>query len=384
MKSGAEPRQAREIAPPEAVAESEPIPVRPEPDPARVERRAFLAGITAIVLAFAWFVVRPLLAPLVFAVLTAVIAHPVHARIKRRLGGRGVWAALATIVLLTGMVGLPAVGLSSLVVGQAREVLEQILGAGEKRSRLAGLAQQAMDGLSQLAQDTVGDAVDVGRLVRESAQKLATDLSERIPALFNQAGQLAFGVLLLYLVLFVLLLRGRELLDLFVELAPMGEDHSRRILKRLESTIKGVFLGSLATAVIQLAVGALGFWLAGFQSHLIWGALLAAAGLIPIVGTGIIWIPAVLYLALSGQTADALWMLAIGGVVSSVDNLVKPLLIHERAAVHPLLVFIGLFGGFASFGAMGLIYGPLLVACLTEMVRIYRDDFTPLHRPPPP
>jgi predicted PurR-regulated permease PerM len=144
-----------------------------------------------------------------------------------------------------------------------------------------------------------------------------------------------------------------------------------------------VFVGSLATAVIQGAVGALGFWIAGFQNQLIWGALLAGAGLIPILGTGIIWVPATLYLALAGQTGDALWMLAVGAVVSSVDNLVKPLLIHERAAVHPLLVFIGLFGGLSSFGAMGLLYGPLLVACLTEMVRIYRDDFKPQRRPAP-
>jgi predicted PurR-regulated permease PerM len=344
------------------------MPVRPTPDPAQIERRAFLAAITVVVLAFSWFVVRPLLAPLVLAVLTAVIAYPMQAWLERSFGGRRVLASLGTLVLLTVVVGLPAAGLSALFFVQAQDVLSEIIAVENNRSRLVGLAHQVVDWLSQLVQATVGDAVDVARISRDAVQKLAAGLYERIPDLFGH----------LYLVVFVLLLRGRELLDLAVELSPMGEDHSRRILERIEATIKGVFLGAIATAVLQGVVGSLGFWLAGFQNQLIWGALLAGAGLIPVLGTGLIWVPATLYLAAAGQTGDALWMLGIGGVVSSLDNLVKPLLIHERAEVHPVLVFIGLFGGLSSFGAMGLLYGPLLVACLTEMVRIYRDDFKPV------
>jgi predicted PurR-regulated permease PerM len=357
-----------------------PEPVLPVPDPARLERRAFLAAISAIVLAFAWFILRPLAAPLVLALLTAVIAYPLHARVERFFRGRSVLAALTTLLLLTILFWGPAAGLSTLFFLQAREAAAQMLGQEENRGRLVAAVEHGVDWLSQLAQATVGDAVDVARMSRQAVEKMATALYERIPDLFGQAGRVAFGALLLYLVVFILLVRGRELLDLFVELSPISAEHTRRNRDRQQGTIKGVFLGALATALIQGMIASFGFWLAGFPSHLIWGALLAGAGLIPVFGTGLIWVPATLYLSMIGRTGDALWMLGVGAVVSSVDNLVKPLLIHDRAEVHPPLVFIGLFGGLASFGAMGLLYGPLLVACLTEMVRIYRDDFKPRPR----
>lgn len=348
----------------------------PFSDPERAERRAFLVAAAAVVAAFVWFVLRPLAAPLVFAVLTAVIFNPVHRRISRWLGGRRVAAAIFSTVALTLLVGLPAVGFAMLFAVQAREVVAQFVGEEATRSRLVELANQYVDWAARIAEATVGNTLDVRALLQESLRKMAEGLYALVPNVVGGAGRLAFGVLLLYLMLFVLLLRGPELLELVIQLLPIGESRSRRILIRLEKTVQGVFLGSLATALIQGTVAGVGFWVLGFQNQIVWAALVAGAGLIPIVGTGLILIPATFYLAISGQGAAAIAMAAITAVVGTVDNLVKPLLIHDRAAVHPLLVFIGIFGGLSTLGPMGLLYGPLLVACLTEMIRIYRLEFS--------
>ncbi len=346
----------------------------------RIERRAFLSATTLILAACAWFVLRPILAPVVLAMLTATIVYPLHRRIVQLLGGRRVLAASASTVLLTLVVMAPAFGLVTLFLVQVREVIAQLLGEEAQRSRLVAVAQQYLDWFSQATRSLTGDTLDFEALGHETLRRLGTSLYERIPALFGQAGRVAVGTLLLYVVLFTLLVRGPELVDRLANLLPIGRQRSRRILSRLEGTIKGVFLGSLATALVQGTVATIGFWLLGFENQLVWGVLIAATGIIPVVGTGLIWAPAALYLALTDQSGAALAMLAIGAVVSTVDNLIKPLLIHEQAEVHPALVFIGLFGGLATLGGMGLLYGPLLVACLTEMIRIYRDDFRPVHR----
>ncbi len=348
----------------------------PFSDPESVERRAFLAAAAAVVVAFVWFVLRPLAAPLVFAILTAVIANPMHRRISQWVGGRRVPAALLSVVALTLLVVLPAAGLAALFAVQAQEVVADLVGEEAARDRLVGLANQYVDWAAHLAEAAVGDAIDVRALLQESLRKVGTGLYALLPNLVGGAGKFAFGVLLLYLVLFVLLLRGPELLELLIQTLPIGESRSRRILRRLEETIKGVFLGSMATAVIQGTIAGLGFWVLGFENQLVWAALVAGAGLIPMVGTALILVPATLYLAATGQNGAALAMALIALVVGTVDNLVKPLLIHDRAEVHPLLVFIGIFGGLSTLGGMGLIYGPLLVACLTEMVRIYRLEFS--------
>jgi predicted PurR-regulated permease PerM len=347
------------------------------PDPRRAERTAFLIFLTAVALAVAWFVVRPLLAPLVLAVLTAVICEPAHRRVERALGRGSVRAAAASTLLLTVLVAAPAVKLGQLFLEQARTVLNELIGPGQTHSRISALMVQSAQWLTDLQRATVGGTVEVSDLRGELLRKLGTALYERVPDLFSQVGRLALGLLVLYLVLFYLLFRGGEAVALVVEISPLGEARSRRILRRLEVTVKAVFLGALATAVVQGLVGALGFWLTGFENYLVWAALIAASGLVPVVGTALIWLPAAIYLGLNGQPGAAVAMLAIGAVVATVDNLLRPLVIHGRAAVHPILIFVALFGGLRSLGPMGLIYGPLLAACLTEVVRIYREERRP-------
>lgn len=348
----------------------------PFADPDRAERRAFLAAASAILAAFAWFILRPLAGPLLFAILTAVIAYPLHQRIERRARGFRVLAGMISILLLTLVVALPAFGLGALFWVQAREVIAELLGEDSARSRLTELAHQATTWASDLVAATVGNAIDVPGLVQAGARQAGAALYERVPDLVSLAGRVAIGAFLYYFVLFVLLIRGPEIVNLAIELLPIGESRSRRILKRLEGTIKGVFLGSIATAFVQGIVATVGFWLLGFENQVVWGVLVAFAGLIPMVGTGLILIPATLYFAFTGQGSTALALAVITLIVGTVDNLIKPLLIHEHAAVHPLLVFVALFGGLRTFGGLGLLYGPLLIACLTEMVRIYRAEFS--------
>lgn len=348
----------------------------------RTERAAFLVFAGVIALAVAWLVLRPVLAPLVLAVLVVVVFRPLHRRIERRLGEGSAWSALTSLLVLTVVVGAPLVGLVKLLNTQVSSVLQEVLGEEENRSRLVELARQYLDWLSQLLQPVLGRTLDTGELLQAALGKVGGGLYERLPDLVGGAGRFALGALILYLVVFVLLLRGKALLDALVALLPMGEAHSHRIFERLKRTIRGVFLGAVVTALVQGGVGAVGFWLTGFRNFLIWGILIAAASFVPFVGTGLVWAPAALYLGLTGHLGAMLGMLAVGAVVSTVDNLVKPLLIHEQAEVHPVLVFLGLVGGFRSMGTMGLLYGPLLVACLTEAVRIYRSDFPPRRQPP--
>jgi predicted PurR-regulated permease PerM len=344
-------------------------------NPRRFERRAFLGFAGLIMAAFLWWIVRPLLAPMLLAVLAAVIAQPLHRRIERRLGVGTILSASTTGIALVVLVGAPLAGVALLFVIQARDVLSEYLGEESARSRIVDLIHQLTDWASEVASSAVGSAVNVEELLQGSMRKIGLGLYERLPNVVGLGGRFLVGALILCIVLFMLLLRGRALVNLLVEMSPLGDRHTRRILSRLEDTINGVFLGSLATALVQGSLGALGFWLLGFQNVLVLGAMIAGAGLIPVVGTATVWLPATISLYVAGQPSAAVGMLAVGLVVGTVDNFIKPILIHERAEVHPVLVFLGLFGGLRSLGAMGLVYGPLLVACLTEMIRIYRDDF---------
>lgn len=344
------------------------------PDPRRAERTAFLVFLAAVALAVGWFVVRPLLAPLVLAVLTAVVCEPAHRRVERLLGRGSVRAALTSTLLLTVLVGVPAVKLGQLFLDQARTVLNELIGPGETHSRISALVVETAQWATELMRATVGTQMEAGQLLAELQRRLGAALYERVPDLLTQAGRFGLSLLLFYLVLFFLFFRGTRVVAATVEVSPLGEGRTRRIVRRLEMTVQGVFLGAIATALFQGLVGALGFWLTGFENYLVWAALIAASGLVPVVGTALVWLPAAIYLLLNGQPGAAVAMLAVGAVVATVDNLIRPLVIHGRAALHPILIFVAVFGGLRSLGPMGLIYGPLLAACLTEAVRIYREE----------
>jgi predicted PurR-regulated permease PerM len=131
-----------------------------------------------------------------------------------------------------------------------------------------------------------------------------------------------------------------------------------------------VVFGSLLTALVQGALVGIGFALVGLPSPLVFGAVAAVTSLIPYIGTALIWVPAAGVLFLQGRWVAALFLIAWSVVVvSSADNVIRPLFISGRAQISTLPVFLGLIGGLSAFGAIGLVVGPVLVALTLTLLR---------------
>lgn len=338
--------------------------------------RGLLLALALAAALFFWLAVRPLFAPLVLAALTAVIFQPVHEAIERRFGVASNRSALVSILLLLVFVGGPLTGFAMLFVAQARSVLGDFLGLREGQtivSRISQLVGQYLAWLEELGDRYLGSTIDLGAIGVERAQHLSNAAYEALPDLLAQAGSLIFAYLIFTVALFFLLRDWRPLLELVVELAPMEPSYALQILVRLRETVRAVFLGSLLTAAFQGSVGALGFLLAGFPNFAVWGALTAFAGFVPVVGTALVWGPGVFFLFANGDVGSGVLLLAFGIFISTTDNLLRLLFLGSRLAVHPLILFVAVFGGLVAVGPMGLIYGPLLAACVFEALSIYRE-----------
>jgi predicted PurR-regulated permease PerM len=135
---------------------------------------------------------------------------------------------------------------------------------------------------------------------------------------------------------------------------------------------------NFVTAIAQGAVGALSFVIVGLPSPVVWAALMALFSFVPMVGTGIVWVPAGVILLLTGRIVAGIFILAWGVfVIGTVDNLLRPLLAKGRIDLHPLLVFLTIFGGIVTFGVLGVILGPMIGSIFAAMVRIWKRDFVP-------
>lgn len=131
--------------------------------------------------------------------------------------------------------------------------------------------------------------------------------------------------------------------------------------------------GITFTAGIQATLGALGWWKAGLEAPIIFGAIMFVLAMIPFVGTPMVLLPGAAYLAATGSLKAAIylaiWAIA---VVSTVDNFIRPIFISEGSNIHILIVFVGVVGGLAAWGFIGLFLGPLIISLFIFFLDSYR------------
>jgi predicted PurR-regulated permease PerM len=140
--------------------------------------------------------------------------------------------------------------------------------------------------------------------------------------------------------------------------------------------ISALLLGMIGTAIAQGLLIGTGIVAAGFSNAMMWGLLAMLAAFIPIIGAAIAYLTATAVLAAMGRWEAALLFFIYGvGIVSSVDNVLRPLVMGSRVRVHPVLLFIALLGGVRVFGGVGIIAGPVLLAIFLAALRIYQREF---------
>jgi predicted PurR-regulated permease PerM len=128
--------------------------------------------------------------------------------------------------------------------------------------------------------------------------------------------------------------------------------------------------------IIQGGLAGFALYLAGIQGAVFWGAIMAVLSIIPGVGAALIWVPAVIYLLVTGQVwqgvALAVWCAV---VVGTADNVLRPRMVGKDAQMPDLLVLLSTLGGLAWFGIVGIILGPMLATVFIAVWSIYREAF---------
>ena len=133
--------------------------------------------------------------------------------------------------------------------------------------------------------------------------------------------------------------------------------------------------GIVLTCIVQGILGGIGFAIAGVPSPVFFGAVMIVCAFIPLVGTALVWVPAALYLLATDHVGKGLFLVVWGVlVISSIDNFIRPFFISGKAKIPLLVILLGVLGGLATMGFLGVIVGPLLFAVSLELARVYRTD----------
>ena len=178
--------------------------------------------------------------------------------------------------------------------------------------------------------------------------------------------------------LFFMFRDGDEISQVMRHLLPFDPDIQEDMMRESKELIFASVAVGLLIAAIQGALGGLAFTLVGIGTGIFWGVLMGFFSLVPVVGSALIWVPAAIWLALTGHVWRGLLVLLIcGGVAGVADNIVRPLLLRNRTHLNELLLFVSVLGGIEVFGLLGLVAGPTVVAAAMGVFRVYmqhRDD----------
>ena len=167
---------------------------------------------------------------------------------------------------------------------------------------------------------------------------------------------------MLYL-LYFLLRDGRTLMRRIGQAVPLRADQKAELAEQFAVTIRATVKGSLVVAVVQGALGGLIFWFLGIRAPLVWAACMAVLSLLPVVGTGLVWVPVAIYLALGGEVWQGILLIAYGVlVIGLVDNLLRPILVGKDTHIPDYVVLISTLGGISVFGVNGFVIGPIVAA----------------------
>jgi predicted PurR-regulated permease PerM len=308
-------------------------------------------------------------APLVLAAWFAHIARPLQVRFARWMKKQERGAAAATVLLV--LIGLTPVALVSLSLAAEAADL------AERPSRSQG-ARQALTALvtgeqspQPPAEATDIDLGTVSGIAREHGMSAFSTVT-RIAGATTTA---VIGLVVFVYGFYVFLVRGRELYEWLSDHCPLERRHFARLAGAFMQTGRGLIIGFGLTSLVQGTVAAIGYLVIGLPSALVLGLLTAIASLIPAIGTGLVWVPLAAGLGFSGSWGQAVAVLALGAVVSLGDNFLRPALARYGKLDLPMfLLFVAMLGGFAAFGAWGLVLGPLLIRLAVEGLAMMREQ----------
>jgi predicted PurR-regulated permease PerM len=321
-------------------------------------------------LAVAWMA-APLLVGLVLGTVMGFTAQPLYERFERRWSRRRRLASAVT-TLLGGLVMAGGGALASWIV--AREIVAAVAWV----ERLIGpegptlLGPRAVRLLELLG---IHREVIVARLRTELGQ--LANLAAQATGIVVQA---SFGVVLTLVValwtMYYVLIDWPRIGWHLERLLPIAPRDTRSLVDAFREVSRSAFVGTIASAIVQGALAGVGFAIFGVPQPVTWGALLAVTSFIPVIGVLLVWVPAAVWLAVSGHVVRGLlltaWSLLVVGALN--DYFIRPRLVGRTAGVHPLLTFVALLGGISVFGIAGVIVGPVIMSLFVASARIYERE----------
>ncbi|MBI1870701.1 MAG: AI-2E family transporter [Chlamydiae bacterium] len=344
--------------------------------------RFFFLGVFLFLLYQILNILSPFYTGILGSIVLSLIFFPLHRLNLRMVGKKRInLASFVSTFFVVVLIVLPFIFLSWLLLNEIKTLSPMIkqLGITLEKWRQGEISTDVHwlkiieDKLKSLLDLT---QVDFQKMLAETAGKLVNNLYLLGKKLPRNALALVFNVLVMIFTLFFLFRDGPFLFKKAKDLVPMEPKHKDQIADLLYSTLTAVVRGVFIVAAAQGIAAGIGFRIMGIPAFVVLGFTTMFTAMIPFVGAGAVWIPVCICYFIKGATWQWIFLLIWGsGVVSLVDNFLRPILIGHRIKLPMLFLFFGILGGIKVYGPMGLFLGPLVVALAMTFIKIYGEEY---------
>jgi predicted PurR-regulated permease PerM len=335
-----------------------------------------LVAATFIALYLCWAMLQPFIEVLLWAVVLVIVFMPVHRRVRARVGSPG-WSAMLSCLLVVVVILVPLTLVTLAIVREMTHIAQAL----QPTQGDAG-AVRLLDPNSPYvgrALNWIGQYVDLEQFnsqefIAERLKSLGGAIAGRTLGFVGGAVGFVVEIFFVIFTMYYFFRDGERMRGAIHDLLPLDDRRAHEIIDRTQEVISASVYGVLVIALIQGALGGLAFWALGLPSPLLWGVVMVFLSMIPMAGAFVVWVPAAIFLALTGHWGKAIVLTVWGAlVIGSIDNFLRPKLVGEKTRLHELIIFFSVLGGLQVFGVIGLVLGPVIVAITIALLDVLRQ-----------
>lgn len=330
-------------------------------------------AILSLFLAYGcYLVLRPFFSEIFLALVLAIVFYPVYSWLERKTGKPTLAAWIC--MLGTGVLFLLPVTMLGIVISQEMKFAMDTLNGSIGPS---GSFEWFDRAIAFISNQLGWDIVQTKEFLQTRLSLISSSVLSNAVKSVQGIGSWLFSSIITLVTMFFLFRGGRNTIEQSKDWIPLPAT----VIDGLYADIrKLMFANVYGVVVVALAQGGLttvGFWMTGLPSAIFWGTMAALLSILPFIGAGLIWLPAVIYLAMTGHLLQAGILLAWGAlIVSMADNVIRPIVLSEGAQMNTAVMFFALLGGIDAFGLIGIFAGPIVFSLAAAVLKLLREYST--------
>ena len=318
-------------------------------------------------------VFKPFLIPIAWAIVLSVVFYPAYTVALKYVTRRSIASILILCIILFAILG-PFSYLAFLLVKEIVTLSESVQHG--KFDLLEGAFEHpvfisAIEKITSLLHIT---SDELEKMITENISRLGKELIGRMTRGVREVITIAFHTIIMAFSIFFFLRDGQAIFQKIYDYMPFSARQKEKLVKQARDMIVTTIYGGVIVALVQGTMGGVAFSIVGISSPVLWGAAMAIASLLPLIGPFIIWAPATVYLFIQGEILKGIALGIIGVLgISTIDNVLRPMIIGNRTRMPFLAIFFSVLGGIKLFGLIGFIMGPLVLAIFVSVIDILKS-----------